>query len=192
MKNSVFYWPTLVYLLKYSMSLLNITIGEEAPEIINVVIEIPKGSPNKYEFDDKTGVFKLDRVLFPPLVFPADYGFIPQTLASDGDHLDAIVLSEDPLLQGSVIRARPIGLLKMVDSGNEDCKVLAVEVDNPNYKNIKNVNDVASENKEVLEKIAQFFRIYKGPEEKEVEVLGWEGTESAKEEIRVARDLFKK
>lgn len=166
------------------MSLLDITIGEESPEVVNVVIEIPKNSHNKYEFDDKTGIFKLDRVLYPPLFYPADYGFIPQTVAKDGDHLDVIILSEDALLQGAVIRARPIGLLKMSDSGREDCKILAVQADNPNYKNIKDIKDLSDEDNKTLDRIAHFFCIYKGPEEKEVVVLGWEGSESAREEIR--------
>ncbi len=173
------------------MSLLDIKIGDDAPEIINVVVEIPKGSHNKYEFDDKTGVFKLDRVLYPPLFYPADYGFIPQTRSRDGDHLDAVILSDDPLFSGSVVEVRPIGLLKMTDSGKEDFKILGVQDDNPEYKNIKDIKDVAGEDGKILEEIADFFRIYKKPEEKEVVVLGWEGAESAKEEIMQALGLFK-
>ncbi len=178
------------------MSLLDIKIGDDAPEIINVVVEIPKGSHNKYEFDDKTGVFKLDRVLYPPLFYPADYGFIPQTRSRDGDHLDAVILSDDPLFSGSVVEVRPIGLLKMTDSGKDDFKILGVQDDNPEYKNIKDIKDIAGEDllaqagRKILEEIANFFRIYKKPEEKEVVVLGWEGAESAKEEIRQARGLF--
>ncbi len=173
------------------MSLLDITIGKDSPEVFNVVVEIPKSSHNKYEFDDKTGVFKLDRVLYPPLSYPADYGFIPQTRSRDGDHLDAVILSDEPLLSGSVVEARPIGLLKMTDSGKEDFKILGVQADNPNYKNIKDIKDVASEDGKILEEIANFFQIYKKPEEKEVVIIGWEGAESAKKEIRRARELFK-
>ena len=169
------------------MSLLDITIGDEAPEIINVVVEIPKNSHNKYEFDEKTGDFKLDRVLYPPLFYPADYGFIPQTRAKDGDHLDALVLNDEPTFSGCVVKARPIGLLKMEDSGKEDCKVLAVQADNPVYKNILDIKDLSDEDKKTLEQIENFFRIYKGPEEKEVVILGWSGAEEAKEEIKRAR-----
>ncbi len=174
------------------MSLLDLTIGEEPPEIFNVLVEIPKGSHNKYELDEKTGVLKLDRVLYPPLSYPADYGFIPQTLSRDGDHLDAVILSDDPLLSGSVVRVRPIGLLKMTDSGKEDFKILGVQADNPEYKNIKDIKDITAEDAKILEEIARFFRIYKGPEEKEVVIIGWEGAESAKREIRQAQELFSK
>lgn len=173
------------------MSLLDITIGKDSPEVFNVVVEIPKGSHNKYEFDEKTGVFKLDRVLYPPLFYPADYGFIPQTRSRDGDHLDAIILSDEPLFSGSVVEVRPIGLLKMTDSGKEDFKILGVQADNPDYKNIKDIKDIKAEDGKILEEIAHFFRVYKGPEEKEVVIIGWEGAESAKKEIRQAQELFK-
>lgn len=172
------------------MSLLDLTIGENAPDVFNVVIEIPKGSHNKYEFDNETGTFRLDRVLHPPLSYPADYGFIPQTSSLDGDHLDAVVLSDEPLFSGSVVRVRPIGLLKMVDSDREDFKILGVQVDNPNYKNILDTDDIERENGKILEEIANFFRVYKRPEEKDVVVLGWEGAENAKKEIKKAQELF--
>ncbi len=174
------------------MSLLDITIGKSSPEVVNVVVEIPKGSHNKYEFDDKTGVFKLDRVLYPPLSYPADYGFIPQTLSRDGDHLDVVILGDEPLVSGSIVEARPIGLLKMTDSGKEDFKILGVQDDNPNYKNIKDIKDVETEDGKILEEIADFFRVYKKPEEKEVVILGWEGAENAKKEIIEAQELFNK
>jgi inorganic pyrophosphatase len=173
------------------MSLLDITIGKDSPEIVNVVVEIQKGSHNKYEFDDKTGVFKLDRVLYPPLFYPADYGFIPQTRSRDGDHLDAVVLSGEPLISGSVVEVLPVGLLKMTDSGKEDFKILGVQDNNPNYKNIKDIKDITDEDGKILEEIADFFRVYKKPEEKEVVIIGWEGAESAKKEIRQAQELFK-
>ena len=174
------------------MSLLDITIGEESPEFFNVVIEIPRGSRNKYEFDDKTGVFKLDRVLLSPLYYPAAYGFIPQTLSQDGDRLDAVILSDDPLFSGCVVKVRPIGLLKMTDSGKEDFKILAVQVDNPDYKNVRDIEDIKDEGGKILEEISYFFRVYKGPEEKEVVIIGWEGAEDAKREIRRAQELFNK
>jgi len=174
------------------MSLLDITIGNGSPEVFNAVVEIPKGSHNKYEFDDKTGVFRLDRVLYPPLFYPADYGFIPQTRSRDGDHLDAVILSDEPLFSGSVVEVRPIGLLKMTDSGKDDFKILGVQADNPDYKNIKDIKDIAAEDRKILEEIAHFFRVYKGPEEKEVVIIGWEDSESAKKEIKQAQELFNK
>ena len=180
------------------MSLLDITIGDDSPDFFNVVIEIPRGSRDKYEFDDKTGGFKLDRVLPPPLYYPAAYGFIPQTLSQDGDRLDAAILSVDPLFSGCVIRVRPIGLLKMTDSGKEDSKIIGVQADNPDYKNIREIEDIKAANLSVqaggkiLEEITHFFQVYKGPEEKGVVIVGWEGAESAKREIRHARELFNK
>lgn len=174
------------------MSLLDITIGKDSPEVFNVVVEIPKGSHNKYEFDDKTGIFRLDKVLYPPLFYPADYGFIPQTCSRDGDHLDAVILGSEPLFSGCVARVRPIGLLKMTDSGKEDFKILGVQADNPGYKNIKDIKDIMAEEGKILEEITRFFRVYKGPEEKEVVIIGWEGTESAKKEIKQAQELFNK
>lgn len=173
------------------MSLLDITIGEDSPEILNVVVEIPKGSNNKFELDEKTGVMKLDRVLHSPLSYPIDYGFIPQTLSQDGDHLDAIIINDSPLFSGSVERVRPVGLLRMIDSGEEDCKILGVQVDNPNYKNIRDIKDIEAIDKNILEEISHFFRTYKGPEEKEVIISDWEGVESAKKEIRQSGKSFK-
>ncbi len=170
--------------------MLDVTIGKNSPEVVNVVVEISKGSHNKYELDDKTGVLKLDRVLYPPLFYPVDYGFIPQTRSRDGDHLDAVILSDDPLLSGSVIEVRPLGLLKMTDSGKEDFKILGVQADNPDYKNIKDIKDVEAEDGKILEEITDFFRIYKKPEEKEVVVSGWEDAETAKKEIGQAQALF--
>ena len=120
----------------------NIPLGEKAPDIINVVIEIPKGSHNKYEFDEKTGVFKLDRVLYSPFHYPLDYGFIPQTRSEDGDHLDALVIGSDPLFPSCLLAARPIGILHMIDSGELDFKVLAVQAKNPRFENIKDIKDV--------------------------------------------------
>lgn len=172
------------------MSLLDVTIGENAPEVFNVVVEIPRGSRNKYEFDDKTGVFKLDRVLNPPLFYPVDYGFIPQTRSKDGDHLDAVILSNSLLFSGSVVRVRPIGLLKMIDAGKEDFKILGVQTDKPDYENVRDIKDIKAENGKILEEISSFFRVYKGLKEKEVVIIGWEEAESAKREITQARGLF--
>ena len=172
------------------MSLLDIKIGEDSPDFFNVVIEIPKGSHDKYEFDDKTGIFKLDRVLLPPLYYPTAYGFIPQTLSQDGDRLDAVILSDDSLISGRVIRVRPIGLLKMTDSGKEDFKILGVQADNPDYKNVKDIEDIKIMEMKVLEEITHFFQVYKGSEEKEVVIIGWEGAEGAKREIKRAHSNF--
>src|ERR1700733_2925919 len=112
-----------------------VPLESKAPETVNVIIEIPKGSQNKYEFDEELGVFKLDRVLYSPFHYPLDYGFIPQTRSEDGDHADALVLGGDPLPLGTVVEVRPIGMLHMIDSGEADAKILAVQVKNPRFDN---------------------------------------------------------
>ncbi len=174
------------------MDLSKIKIGEDAPEILNVIIEIPKNSQNKYEFDNELGVIKLDRVLYSPMHYPADYGFIPETHSEDGDHLDVVVLGSDPLFSGCVVRTRPIGMLKMIDDGDEDYKILGVQVDNPRFDNIKDIKDIEATHEHSLKEIAHFFQVYKELQGKKVEIIGWENSEHAKEEIRKAREAYKK
>ncbi len=174
------------------MSLHDLTIGKDAPEIINVVIEIPKNSQNKYEFDEETGMIKLDRVLYSPVHYPADYGFIPETRSEDGDHLDALVLGGDPVFVGCVVRARPIGLLKMIDGVEEDFKILAVQEDNPRFDKIKDLKDIETTNDHLLKEISHFFEVYKNLQKKEVKILGWENAEKAREEIKRAQEMFQK
>lgn len=165
------------------MDLSKLTIGKKSPDIVNVIIEIPKDSQNKYEFDKESGAIKLDRVLYSPMHYPADYGFIPETHCEDGDPLDALVLGGDPLIPGCLVEARPIGLLKMIDGGKEDFKILAVQVKNPRFDNVKNIEDIEAIHEHSLKEIAHFFQSYKDLENKKVEILGWEGAEKAKEEI---------
>ncbi len=174
------------------MSFHKLTIGKDAPGIVNVVVEIPKDSQNKYEYDEETGLIKLDRVLYSPIHYPTDYGFIPETRSEDGDHLDVLVLGGDPLFSGCVVRARPVGLLRMVDSGEEDCKILAVQEDNPRFRNIEDLKDVESINDHLLKEIFHFFEIYKDLQGKEVKIIGWEGFEKAQEEIKKAQEMFNK
>jgi len=172
------------------MSLHDLKIGDEAPDVFNVVIEIPKNSQNKYEYDEKIGLIKLDRVLYSPVHYPSDYGFIPQTRSEDGDHLDALVLGGDPVPVGCVVRARPIGLLKMIDAGEEDFKILAVQKDNPRFDNIKDVKDIEISNPHLLKEIVHFFSVYKNLQNKEVKILGWEDSAKAKQEIKRAQEMF--
>lgn len=169
------------------MDLSKITIGEKAPEVVNVIIEIPKDSQNKYEFDKKSGAVKLDRVLYSPMHYPADYGFIPQTHCDDGDPLDAIVFGGDPLFPGCVVEARPIGLLKMVDNGENDYKILAVQAKNPRFDNIKDIKDIKAIHEHSLKEIAHFFSAYKELEGKKVKIISWEGSKKAKEEIKKSK-----
>lgn len=167
------------------------TIGKKAPEVVNVIIEIPKNSQNKYEFDKESGALKLDRVLYSPMHYPADYGFIPETHCGDGDPLDAIVFGSDPLVPGCLVEARPIGLLKMIDGGEEDYKVLAVQVKNPRFDNVKDIEDIKATHEHSFKEIAHFFTAYKELEGKKVEILGWENSQKAKEEIKRAQELYK-
>lgn len=172
------------------MSLLNIKIGDEAPEIFNAVIEIPKNSQNKYEIDKKTGMVSLDRVIYSPMHYPADYGFIPETKAEDGDQTDVLVLGSDPLFPGCVVRVRPIGLLNMIDSGEQDNKILGVQADNPRFDNIKDISDIEKFHTHHLKEIAHFFQTYKELQGKIAVISGWENAESAKKEIAKARKMY--
>ncbi|MDR0900232.1 MAG: inorganic diphosphatase [Methanobrevibacter sp.] len=162
--------------------------GEEFPEVINAVIEIPKGSRNKYEYDKDMESFALDRVLYSSVVYPADYGFIPQTIYDDGDPMDIMVLMDQPTFPGCIIASRPIGIMKMIDGGDKDYKILAVPVDDPKYNDFNDLNDVPSH---ILAEIEEFFRTYKNLEGKEVEVNGWENQEIAKKEAIRSIELYK-
>ena len=153
------------------MSLLDVPIGEHAPAVFNTIIEIPKGSTNKYEVDQKTGVLRLDRVLYSPLFYPYDYGYIPQTHYLDGDPLDCLVLLSHPTVPGCVVEAKAIGVLKMRDDKGPDEKVLCVATKDPRFNNRKSINDL---NEHTLKEVIHFFEVYKNLEEKSVEVLGWD------------------
>jgi inorganic pyrophosphatase len=159
---------------------LRLPIGSNAPRLINVVIEIPRDSVNKYEYDKKLHVFRLDRTLFSPVHYPGDYGFIPQTLALDGDPLDVLVLVEAPSFPGCLMEVRPIGVLKMVDQGKSDEKVLAVAESDPMYREIKDYSQVFPH---LLREIEHFFSIYKNLEGKRTEMSGWEGADAARKII---------
>ena len=145
--------------------------------VINVLIEIPGGSKNKYEFDKDMNTFALDRVLFASVQYPFDYGFVPNTLADDGDPLDGMVMMDEPTFPGCVIAARPIGMLEMIDGGDRDEKILCVPTEDPRYKEVKSLKDVAPHR---LEEIAEFFRTYKNLEKKETEILGWKDIDAVK------------
>jgi inorganic pyrophosphatase len=158
------------------MSLLNVKIGPNAPNTFNTVIEIPKGSTNKYELDKETGLLRLDRVLYSPLFYPFDYGFIPQTHYLDGDAIDCLVMSMHPTFPGCIVEARAIGVLEMRDDKGPDEKILCVAVMDPRFNNRKSLNDL---NPHTLKEIIHFFEVYKTLEDKEVEVLGWKDVPEA-------------
>jgi inorganic pyrophosphatase len=163
------------------MKKLDLNAGEKAPRVVNVVIEIPKGSSNKYEVDKETGLVRLDRVLYSPLFYPCDYGYIPGTLYSDGDPLDTLVLITHPTFPGCVLEARPIGVLCMRDEKGRDDKVLSVATRDPRYAAIETLDGVGDH---TLREIEHFFNVYKELEDKEVEVLGWDGADAARKMIQ--------
>lgn len=141
------------------------------PGLINVLIEIPAGSKNKYEFDKDLQAFALDRVLYSSVQYPYDYGFVPNTLADDGDPLDGMVIMDQPTFPGCVIAARPIGMLEMIDGGDRDEKILCVPDKDPRYVKVQSLNDVQPHR---LDEIAEFFKTYKNLEKKSVQILGWQ------------------
>lgn len=165
------------------MGYANVTAGQDLPNDVNVIIEIPAfAAPIKYEVDKDTDLVWVDRLQGTTMSYPANYGYINQTLANDGDPVDVLVVTPHPLLVGSVIRCRPIGVLKMSDDGGEDAKVIAVPVDKltPIYKNINAVEDIPL----LKEQIEHFFKHYKDLEPgKWVKIDGWEDVESARKEI---------
>lgn len=142
--------------------------------LVNVLIEIPAGSKNKYEFDKDLQAFALDRVLYASVQYPFDYGFIPNTLADDGDPLDGMVIMDQPTFPGCVITARPIGMLEMIDGGDRDEKLLCVPAKDPRYAHVNSLSDIASHR---LDEVAEFFRTYKNLEKKVTEILGWKDAE---------------
>lgn len=164
-------------------------IGDEAPEAFNVIIEINKGSGNKYELDKKTGLIKLDRVMKTAQVFPFDYGFVPQTWWHDGDPLDVMVLTTYPLLPGVVAEVRPVGIMEMDDSGEVDHKIIAVPVDDPRWDEVKDIQDV---NPWFKKEVTHFYETYKNLQNKVVKVGEWKGRDAAQAAIKEAQELYKK
>lgn len=155
---------------------------------ISVIIEIPKGCRNKYEFDKKTERFVFDRMLFSSVHYPSDYGYIPDTLALDGDPLDALVLVWEPTFPGCLIESKPIGLFKMWDEKGEDDKILCVPVRDPLWNHINSLSQIPPH---FLKEIEHFFKIYKDLEMKKVKVEGWRSHESALQVIQESRARFK-
>lgn len=156
------------------MDLAKVTAGRDVPNEINVLIEVPlRSDPIKYEFDKDTGAIFVDRYLYTTMFYPCNYGFIPQTLANDGDPLDVMVIGRMPVMSGAILRARPIGVLKMTDEAGGDEKILAVPIDKitPVHRNVRSYKDVPELD---LARIAHFFEHYKDLEpNKWVKVEGW-------------------
>ena len=167
----------------------DVSIGPDAPGELNVVVEISKGSKVKYELDKETGLLLVDRILYSSVVYPENYGFIPRTLADDGDPLDVLVLMQEPVQPLSVLKVRPIGLLPMTDDGEEDENVICVHADDPQYAVYEHFGELAEHR---FREISQFFAEYKSLEGKEVEVGTVAGPDAAVETIRRAMELYGK
>ncbi|MBI5345091.1 MAG: inorganic diphosphatase [Deltaproteobacteria bacterium] len=161
---------------------------ENAGIVVPVMIEIPKGCRNKYEYDKKRKVIKFDRMLFSAVHYPSDYGYIPRTLAQDGDPLDALVLVWEPTFPGCFIETKPVGLFKMRDEKGTDEKILCVPIADPGWNHINTLHDVPPH---LLKEIAHFFSIYKDLEEKKVCVEGWENRDAAITVIKEARKRYR-
>jgi len=152
-----------------------------------VMVEVPKGSRNKYEYDKEKRTVTFNRMLFSAVHYPSDYGFILDTLARDGDALDALVLLWEPTFSGCIIEAKPVGLFKMWDEKGPDEKILCVPVSDPNWNYIENLSDVPPH---LLKEIEHFFTIYKQLEEKKTGVEGWENREAAIKVIKESRQRY--
>ncbi|MCF6276362.1 MAG: inorganic diphosphatase [Candidatus Magasanikbacteria bacterium] len=166
----------------------DLSLGENAPEEFRVIVEIPKGSKNKYEVDKETGLIKLDRAMKTAQDYPFDYGFAPQTLWEDGDALDVVILTTYPLHPGIMVNVRPIAVMRMIDGGEGDDKVIAVPVNDLRWNEVKDLEDI---NKHTVKEIQHFFETYKLIEDKSVEISGWEGRESAMEAVKKSVELYK-
>ena len=166
---------------------VRLPIGPDAPRLVNAIIEIPRDSVNKYEYDKQLHVFRLDRTLFSPVHYPGDYGFIPCTLGLDGDPLDVLVLVEAPSFPGCLMEVRPIGVLRMIDQGRSDEKILAVAQSDPLYREVKEYSEVFTH---TLHEIEHFFAIYKSLEGKKTEISGWAGADAARKIISEGQQRF--
>jgi len=164
-------------------------LGDRAPDTINVIVEIPSGSRNKYEYDKSLGIFRLDRALHSPVYYPGDYGFAPRTLALDGDPLDVLILVSEPTFAGCLVVARPIGMLKMIDNDESDDKILAVPVGEPEYSEVYNYTQIFAHQ---LRKIQHFFETYKLLEGKATSTDGWRDAAEARQIIVESADRFEK
>lgn len=158
------------------MSIAKLPRGENYPEDFHLVIEMPKNAHNKYEYDEELDVIKVDRVFYTAMALPYDYGFIPGTRSEDGDHLDGIVILDQPAYPGIVVPCRPVGVIYMVDSGEKDEKIVSVPVDDPRYKHVQDINDLGEHFKD---EIKHYFEHYKDLQGKKVEITGFGNRQEA-------------
>jgi inorganic pyrophosphatase len=165
----------------------DLSSGPSLPDVVHAVIEVPKGNRNKYEYSKRAGVIKLDRVLYSPVVYPGDYGFIPRTLFDDGDPMDILVMINEATFPGCVIEARPIGMFKMLDDHEKDYKVLAVPATDPNFDGYKDMPDIP---KHFPKEVEHFFLTYKQLQGTQVDSGGWVDVAEAKSAIEQSRQTY--
>ncbi|CAN6476791.1 unnamed protein product [Victoria cruziana] len=165
----------------------DLEIGPGAPSVFNCVVEIPRGTKVKYELDKKTGLIKVDRVLYSSVVYPHNYGFIPRTLCEDNDPMDVLILMQEPVLPGCFLRAKAIGLMPMIDQGEKDSKIIAVCADDPEYRDYTDIKELPPHR---LAEIRRFFEDYKKNENKMVEVDEFLPASAARDAIQYSMDLY--
>ncbi|XP_020268692.1 soluble inorganic pyrophosphatase-like [Asparagus officinalis] len=165
----------------------DLEIGPGAPAVFNSVIEIGKGSKVKYELDKPSGLIKVNRVLYSSVVYPHNYGFIPRTICEDSDPMDVVVLMQEPVLTGSFLRARAIGLMPMIDQGERDDKIIAVCADDPEFRHYRDIKELPPHR---LQEIRRFFEDYKKNENKKVAVEDFLPAEDAIKAIQYSMDLY--
>ncbi len=167
----------------------DVNIGDQVPLLVRAVIEVPKGSKNKYELDKETGLIKVDRVLFSSVHYPANYGFIPQTFCLDNDPLDILVMGQEPSVPLSLMEAKPIGVMRMVDQGEPDDKIIAVHNNDPEYNSYNSIHQLPPHR---LKEIERFFKDYKILENKIVAIDQFLDADEAHKIILESVALYKK
>lgn len=167
----------------------DVDVGRDAPDEFQAVIEIPKGSKVKYELDKESGLIRVDRVLYSSVMYPANYGFVPQTIGDDHDPLDVLVLMQEQVVPLSILRVRPIGVMTMLDQGENDEKLICIHLDDPEYQHFQHITELPSHR---LDELRRFFEDYKKLENKEVLVQDFLGPDEAKKALNHSINLYQK
>jgi inorganic pyrophosphatase len=165
----------------------DVPVGNDAPDVFQAIIEIPRGSKVKYELDKDSGLLRVDRMLYSSVVYPANYGFIPRTYADDNDPLDVLVLAQEAVDPLSILRARPIGMMSMVDEGQEDAKIICIHMDDPAFNTYWHIKELPDHR---LRELKRFFQDYKALEDKSVRVQEFFGPERARQVVIESMEMY--